>query len=194
MINPVNNLNKMISTTPTNKDKKNNITEDNKINNSTESVTLELSNSDVNSLKNNTGIYKPNISKMNQLLEETEKSTENLRNLVNELFQKQGLEFEKLLEKNEKIEIPEELRLEAERLVSEDGEFGIEKVSDRIIEFAKAVSGGDPSKIDELKEAVEKGFEEAEKILGELPEISSKTYDRIMEKFDDWESESNQIL
>jgi hypothetical protein len=194
MINPVNNLNKMISTTPTNKDKKNNITEDNKINNSTESVTLELSNSDVNSLKNNTGIYKPNISKMNQLWEETEKSTENLRNLVNELFQKQGLEFEKLLEKNEKIEIPEELRLEAERLVSEDGEFGIEKVSDRIIEFAKAVSGGDPSKIDELKEAVEKGFEEAEKILGELPEISSKTYDRIMEKFDDWESESNQIL
>ena len=44
----------------------------------------------------------------------------------------------------------------------------------------------DKSKADSLRAAIEQGFDEAEKILGELPEISKETYKLTMEKFDAW--------
>jgi len=90
--------------------------------------------------------------------------------------------------------IKEEDIEKAKEDISEDGYFGVEKTSDRIIEFAKVISGGDPSKIETLKEAFKKGFEEAKKAWGgELPEISQKTYDRVMEKFDDWAKEGEKV-
>ena len=62
----------------------------------------------------------------------------------------------------------------------------MEKTSDRIIEFANALTGGDPDKIEDMREAFKKGYEQAEKTWGgELPEISQKTYDAVMKKFDD---------
>lgn len=78
---------------------------------------------------------------------------------------------------------------QAEAEIGPEGYYGVEKTADRLVEFAKAVSGGDPAKIEKLKEAVKKGFEMAKEALGELPEISQKTYDRVMEKFDEWEKE-----
>jgi len=68
-----------------------------------------------------------------------------------------------------------------------------EKVAKRILEFAKAISGYDKSKIPLLKEAVEEGFNEVRKILGELPDVSKKTHDLVMEGFDKWENESPEI-
>lgn len=71
--------------------------------------------------------------------------------------------------------------------ISEDGEWGVGAVSDRIVEFAKAVSGGDAGKLSELKAAIDKGFASAKKTLGgSLPGISAKTYDAVMQKLDDW--------
>ena len=61
--------------------------------------------------------------------------------------------------------------------------------SDTIVYFAKAISGGNKSKLDKLIAAIDKGFSEAGKALGGLPEISMKTYDRIMEKLDVWKNE-----
>ena len=38
-----------------------------------------------------------------------------------------------------------------------------------------------------------KGFKEAEKAWGgKLPEISQKTYDEVLKRFDEWENESKQ--
>lgn len=89
-------------------------------------------------------------------------------------------------------EVPESVRLEAKELISEDGEFGIEKTSQRIVDFAIAISGNDPSKAATLRDAIEKGFKEAEKIFGdELPQISKDTYTRTMEKFDAWANGTN---
>ena len=34
--------------------------------------------------------------------------------------------------------------------IAEDGYWGVEKTSDRILDFAKALSGGDKDKADEL--------------------------------------------
>ena len=68
-----------------------------------------------------------------------------------------------------------------------DGYWSPESVSDRFIEFAKALSGEDPSKIDLLVDAFKQGYEAAKDIWGdELPEISQKTYDLTMEKFETW--------
>ena len=95
----------------------------------------------------------------------------------------------KLVEPDEFIEVDETARLEAQELIGPDGALGVEAVSQRIVDFAIAISGGDKSKLDTLKKAINQGFKEAEKILGELPDISKQTYDRIMEKLDNWEKE-----
>jgi gas vesicle protein len=75
--------------------------------------------------------------------------------------------------------------------ISEDAEWGVEAVSDRIVDFAKSISGGDPSKIEVLREAIDKGFASAKKALGgKLPGVSMDTYDTVMSKLDDWAAES----
>ena len=42
-----------------------------------------------------------------------------------------------------------------------------------------------------MREAFKKGFKQAEETWGgELPEISQKTYDAVLEKFDAWANEN----
>ncbi len=73
--------------------------------------------------------------------------------------------------------------------ISEDGYWGVEKTSDRILEFAKALSGDDPEQADKLLDAFKKGYEQATGTWGkELPDISSKTYDAVLKKFDAWKN------
>lgn len=66
-----------------------------------------------------------------------------------------------------------------------------EKVAGRILDFAKSLAGGDPSKLDMLEDAVGKGFKEAEKILGGLPEVSKRTFDLVKEGFQKIREEFN---
>ncbi|MDD3661353.1 MAG: hypothetical protein PHT89_11630, partial [Lachnospiraceae bacterium] len=61
----------------------------------------------------------------------------------------------------------------------------------RILDFAKALSGGDPDMIDKMRDAFKKGFEEATKSWGkDLPSLSNDTYQAVMDKFDKWAEES----
>lgn len=72
-------------------------------------------------------------------------------------------------------------------------EFGVEAVAGNIVSFAQALSGGDPSKIQMLKDAAIKGFQAAEKAWGSpMPTITGKTYDRVMELFDEWEKSTKE--
>ena len=71
--------------------------------------------------------------------------------------------------------------------VSENGEYGVKAVSDRIVSFAIAISGGDKTKLTELKAAIIEGFEKAGQALGgNLPQICKYTYDEVMKKLDIW--------
>ena len=82
---------------------------------------------------------------------------------------------------------------EAQELVSEDGYFGVEKTSQRIVDFAINAFGHDPAKLDEMKKAIIQGFEEAQEAFGGmLPEISQQTYDAIMQKLDDFAFQSDE--
>ncbi|MBR1737194.1 MAG: hypothetical protein IJ736_09290 [Firmicutes bacterium] len=88
------------------------------------------------------------------------------------------------------MEVSDEERAEAQKLISDDGYYGIENTAQRLFDFAKDLSGGDDSKFQTLKDAVLKGFDNAAKLWGDdLPEISQKTYDSLMSKFDAWEQE-----
>ncbi len=76
---------------------------------------------------------------------------------------------------------------EAAASISDDGEWGVEATANRILDFAVALSGGDPEKIDLLRDAVQKGFDAAGKIWGgDLPDISNQTLAKVMEGFDKW--------
>lgn len=109
---------------------------------------------------------------------------------MRQLLQKQGLSFEDVAQGEKPFVVDEETLLEAQAAVEEGGPFSPENVSDRIVEFAKAISSGNKSKFELLKGAIEEGFGAAAKALGgELPEISRKTYDLVMEKLDKWVEE-----
>lgn len=84
-----------------------------------------------------------------------------------------------------------DVKAQAQADIAEDGYWGVEQTSERILDFAKALSGGDSSKADELLEAFKKGFEEATSAWGkELPELSQKTYKAVEEKFEAWKAET----
>lgn len=88
---------------------------------------------------------------------------------------------------DENFAVTPETIQKAQEDVAPGGYWSPESTSDRFLEFAKALSGDDPAKADLLLDAFKKGYEEAEKIWGgELPEISKKTYDLTIEKFNSW--------
>jgi hypothetical protein len=116
-----------------------------------------------------------------------------LRGLVLNMFEQQGMDFT-IPTGNGKINLDELSQEEATELVSDDGYFGIEQTSDRIVDFAVGVAGGDPTRIDAIKAGVEQGFNEAlEAFGGWLPDISYDTYDAVMNKLDAWVGESKPM-
>lgn len=75
---------------------------------------------------------------------------------------------------------------QAKKDTADDGYWGVEQTSDRFVQYATALTGGDPDKLDAMIEAFEKGYAEAEKQWGgELPELSQKTREATLKKFQD---------
>ena len=80
---------------------------------------------------------------------------------------------------------------QAKEDISEDGYWGVNQTSDRLLDFAVALSGGDEENMKKMVSAVEKGFKEATKSWGkDLPSISNDTYSATMKKFDQWFSDN----
>ena len=115
----------------------------------------------------------------------------------------QGLSYDQIMEKYdgklkefyENLEVDDSTRLTAQQEISEDGFWGVKQASERAIAFAKALSGGDPSKIALLRKSIEEGYEAAEKSWGgELPEICKQTQEATLKGLDDWAKETNQTV
>lgn len=129
---------------------------------------------------------------------DTEQRTAQLRSLVESMMKNQGQQigtadsmWRFLASGN--FTVTAEAKAQAQAAIAEDGYWGVEQTSDRIVEFAKALTGGDTSKIEEMRAAFEKGFKAATKSWGkELPEISQKTYDAVMKKFDEWAGKTDE--
>lgn len=76
-------------------------------------------------------------------------------------------------------------KAQAQADIAEDGYWGVEATSDRIVDFAVALAGNDPDKLEEMRAAFEKGFKQATETWGgKLPDISQRTYDAVQKKFD----------
>lgn len=131
-----------------------------------------------------------------QLKADAEKHAAQLQSLVQQMISKQGNSYGQatdmwkfLASGNYTVDAATKAQAQAD--IAEDGYWGVNQTSDRILDFAKALSGGDPDKMEEMRSAFQKGFKEATKSWGkELPEISSKTYDAVMQKFDKWQEDN----
>ena len=129
-----------------------------------------------------------------QMKADTEARMTQLTDLVRKMMSQQGQtigladDMWKFLAKGD-FEVDADTKAQAQADIAEDGYWGVEQTSERILDFAKALSGDDPEKADLLLDAFKKGFEEATGAWGQdLPEISQKTYDAVVEKFNAWKN------
>ncbi|ADI83866.2 hypothetical protein [Geobacter sulfurreducens] len=110
-----------------------------------------------------------------------------LRELVAKTFTEQGISTTIDVGEGKTVNLEDLTPDEAAKLVADDGYWGVEQTSDRIVEFATSLAGGDVALLEKIKEGVVKGFDLAKKDFGmELPEISQKTFEAVMRKLDDW--------
>ncbi|MBP5198459.1 MAG: hypothetical protein J6033_05340 [Lachnospiraceae bacterium] len=133
--------------------------------------------------------YSPNAELIAKLKSDADARAMQLRNLVEKAILGQAGVFSseedylRVLASG-KFTVDEATRAQAQKDISEDGFWGVKQTSDRILQFATAITGGDPDKIQEMYDAFKKGFDQAKKAWGgELPEISGKTFDAVTEKF-----------
>lgn len=121
------------------------------------------------------------------LKKEVADKNEHLQKLVDELLGKQANKYTKLADLYKNLQVDPATIEQAKKDISEDGYWGVEQTSDRLVSMAKALSGDDPTKADELIEAIKKGFKQAGKDWGEdLPDICKKTIDTAIKKMEDW--------
>lgn len=140
----------------------------------------------------NAKIYKRDDATVDRLLQEADKRAQSLRDLVEKMLFKQGQTFDdstdiyKLLQEG-KVDVDPETSAQAQKDIAEDGYWGVKETSDRLVSFAKALSGGDPSKANLMIDSVKKGFEQATKAWGDgLPSICKDTLDATISKLEDW--------
>lgn len=134
--------------------------------------------------------YTPNTELINKMKMDAQTRTAQLQSLVEKLMTKQGNSYgaandmwKFLAGGNFTVDAATKAQAQAD--IAEDGYWGVTQTSDRIIDFATALTGGDPSKIEDMRKAFEKGYAKAAKTWGgELPEISKQTYNAVMAKFD----------
>lgn len=143
------------------------------------------------SSKKTTQTYKPDTNMIAKLKADAEQRTSQFRSMVEQLMTKQSTTYGQatdiwsFLSKGD-FTVDPATKAQAQKDIAEDGYWGVNKTSDRIIQFATALTGGDPSKVEEMRNAFIKGYKQAEKTWGgSLPEISKQTYDAVMQKFDD---------
>lgn len=137
-------------------------------------------------------VYQRDNATIDRLIAEAEKRTQQFRDLVQKLLVQQGQTVNEAtniyeLLREGKVEVDADTRAQAQKDIAEDGYWGVEQTSERMVSFAKALTGGDASKADEMIEAVKKGFEQATKAWGgTLPEISQRTLDATISKLEAW--------
>ena len=134
--------------------------------------------------------YKPDTALINKLKADADARTSQLRSLVEQMMGKQATTYGNANDiwsflRSGNYTVDPATKAQAQADIAEDGYWGVGQTSDRIIQFATALTGGDPDKIEAMRDAFKKGYVQAEKTWGgSLPEISQKTYDAVMEKFD----------
>lgn len=128
--------------------------------------------------------YSSIVANMKQELSNHNK---HLQNLVDQLLSKQATKYTSLADMFKNLEVDPATRAQAQKDIGEDGYWGVEQTSDRLVSMAKALSGGDPTKADEMINAIKKGYDQATKAWGDkLPDICQQTIDAATQKMTEW--------
>lgn len=142
--------------------------------------------------------YTPDTNLINKMKADADARTAQLRSLVEKMMTGQANAYGKANDiwsflRSGNYTVDAATKAQAQADIAEDGYWGVNQTSDRIIDFAKALTGGDPDKIEDMRAAFEKGFKKAGKTWGgDLPDISQRTYDAVMEKFDKMAEEAKK--
>ncbi len=135
---------------------------------------------------------KRDTATINKLKADAEQRMSQLRSLVEKMMTKQGQTYNKSLDifaflRGGNLQVDAETQEQARKDIAEDGYWGVEQTSERLVSFAKALAGNDSSKADELLAAIEKGFGQATKAWGdELPDICKQTLEATRQKMKNW--------
>ncbi len=150
----------------------------------------------------NTTYTRDNVT-ISEISKQVEAKLASLRATVETLFntqsvksgEAQGLSYDQIMAKYDgrlkdfyqNLEVDEETSANAQQEISEDGFWGVKQTAARTLDFAKALAGGDPAKLDLLRNAIQEGYTAAEKAWGgQLPEICKQTQAAIMQGLDEW--------
>ena len=87
-----------------------------------------------------------------------------------------GLNLSATFEEAAKNADPDTIKA-AQESISEDGYWGVNKTSDRLVSMAIALSGDDTSKADEMMAAIQKGYDRAKNSL-----ISAKIHSKLQNR------------
>ncbi|MBM7866722.1 hypothetical protein GTO89_08115 [Heliobacterium gestii] len=144
------------------------------------------------------GTYQVSWEEINRLKQQAEQQYNRLIETVRHLIVQQGKSGKDGEDSDGEIDDQDEsvidspelkaAREQAARDIEDGGEFGADKVSERILKFAVALSGGDPSRLDVLRKGFEDGYKKAaEAFGGDLPAVCQDTYQKVIDGFDKWE-------
>ena len=142
--------------------------------------------------------YTPDTNLINKLKADADARTAQMRSLVEKMMSQQADTYGKANDiwsflRSGNFTVDPATKAQAQADIAEDGYWGVNRTSDRIIDFAKALTGGNPDKIEDMRAAFEKGFKRAGKTWGgDLPDISQRTYKAVMEKFDKMAEEAKK--
>ena len=155
----------------------------------TDAAVFEKSSDAENAAKANTN-PKVDQETIDRLQADIEERHASLRGLVEKLLLKQGGTYDNsqgLASLFRKLEVDKETVEQAQKDIAEDGYWGVEQTSDRILDFAKALAGDDATIAESMLEAIKEGFKQAGIEWGEdLPDISQKTMEATYNKVNDW--------
>jgi hypothetical protein len=129
---------------------------------------------------------------ISRLKADAEARTQQLQQLVQQMISKQGNAYGQANDMwkflaSGNFTVDARTKAQAQADIAEDGYWGVKQTSERIFDFAKALSGGDMDKMKEMQAAFEKGFKQATKTWGkELPQISQDTRSAVNKLFEDF--------
>ena len=142
--------------------------------------------------------YTPDTNLINKLKADADARISQMRSLVEKMMSQQADTYGKANDiwsflRSGNFTVDPATKAQAQADIADDGYWGVNQTSDRIIDFAKALTGGDPDKIEDMRAAFEKGFKKAGATWGgDLPDISQRTYKAVMEKFDKMAEEAKK--
>ena len=128
--------------------------------------------------------YKPDTETIERLKSESEQRMANLvKQMLGQQIDRSNM-WERLRTGN--FTADEATIKQAQADIADDGYWGVEQTSDRFVQYATALTGGDPDKLDTMIAAFEKGYAAAEKAWGgTLPELAQRTREATLKKFQD---------